>query len=70
MSAWVNCDNAAEEAPFQTRIRIRSVNIQRSYRDGDDTKFVSNFTMADLPAVIHCLQLAQEHVEKHEAGVA
>lgn len=49
---------------------FRSVNIQRSYRDGDDTKFVSNFTMSDLPAAIRCLQLAQEYVEEQEAGVA
>ena len=49
---------------------FRSVNIQRSYRDGDETKFVSNFTMGDLPAAIRCLQLAQEHVEEREVGVA
>ena len=28
---------------------FRSVNVQRSYRDGEDTKFSSSFTLADLP---------------------
>jgi hypothetical protein len=46
---------------------FRSVNIQRSYRDGDETKFVSSFTMADLPQAIRVLKLAQQFVEQAEA---
>lgn len=48
---------------------FRSVNIQRSYRDGDDTKFSSSFTLADLPTAIRVLQLAQHYVEQVEAEV-
>ena len=47
--------------------KFRSVNVQRSYRDGDQTKFVSSFGLSDLPAAIRVLQLAQEHVESKEA---
>ena len=50
--------------------KFRSVNVQRSYRDGEETKFVSNFTMSDLPAAIRCMQLAQQHVEAKEAEVS
>ena len=46
---------------------FRSVNVQRSYRDGDDTKFVSSFGLSDLPTAIRVLQLAQAHVEGKEA---
>lgn len=48
---------------------FRSVNVQRSYRDGDETKFSSSFTLADLPTAIRVLQLAQQHVEQAEAEV-
>ncbi len=47
--------------------KFRSVNVQRSYRDGDDTKFVSSFGLSDLPTAIRVLQLAQAHVEGKEA---
>ncbi len=47
--------------------KFRSVNVQRSYRDGDDTKFVSSFGLGDLPTAIRVLQLAQAHVESKEA---
>ncbi len=47
--------------------KFRSVNVQRSYRDGDDTKFVSSFGLGDLPSTIRVLQLAQAHVEGKEA---
>ncbi len=48
---------------------FRSVNVQRSYRDGEDTKFSSSFTLADLPQAIRVLQLAQQHVEQAEAAM-
>ena len=47
--------------------KFRSVNVQRSYRDGDDTKYTSSFGLSDLPAAIRVLQLAQAHVESKEA---
>ena len=46
---------------------FRSVNVQRSYRDGDDTKYISSFGLSDLPSAIRVLQLAQAHVESKEA---
>ncbi|MEM9354712.1 MAG: hypothetical protein AAGB04_00735 [Pseudomonadota bacterium] len=59
-----------ETGEGQQKRKFRTINLQRSYRDGDETKFVSNFTMSDLPAAIRCLQLAQAHVESKEAEVA
>ena len=46
---------------------FRSVVVQRSYRDGDDTKFTSSFGLAELPQAIRVLQLAQAYVEQREA---
>ena len=48
---------------------VRSVNVQRRYRDGDETKYSSSFGLGDLPQAIRVLQLAQHHVEQHEADV-
>ncbi|MEZ6125775.1 MAG: hypothetical protein R3C49_21745 [Planctomycetaceae bacterium] len=48
---------------------FRNVNVQRSYRDGEETKFSSSFTLADLPQAIRVLQLAQQYVEQAEAEV-
>ncbi len=50
--------------------KFRSVNVQRSYRDGEETKFVSSFGLSDLPTAIRVLQLAQAHVESKEAETA
>jgi hypothetical protein len=49
---------------------FRTVNLQRSYRDEDERKYANNFTLADLPAAIRTLELAQAHVEEREAKVA
>jgi hypothetical protein len=46
---------------------LRNVNLQRRYRDGDSWKSATSFGLADLPAAIRVLQLAQRHVEQHEA---
>ncbi len=46
---------------------LRNVNLQRRYRDGDSWKSATSFGLADLPAAIRVLQLAQHHVEQHEA---
>ena len=45
---------------------FRTVNLQRSYRDGSKTKYADNFTLGDLPAAIRCLELAQRHVEAED----
>ncbi len=47
--------------------KFRSVNVQRSYRDGEETKYTASFGLSDLPTAIRCLQLAQAHVESKEA---
>ena len=49
--------------------KIRNVNLQRRYKDGDDWKSSSSFGLADIPHAIRVLQLAQEHVEAAEADV-
>lgn len=49
---------------------FHSVNVQRSYRDGDETKFVSSFGLAELPQVNRVLQLAQNYVEDAESDVS
>ena len=46
---------------------FRSVNVQRSYRDGEETKYTASFGLSDLPTAIRVLQLAQAHVESKEA---
>ena len=48
---------------------LRNVSIQRRYRDGDEWKSSTSFGLADLPAAIRVLQLAQQHVETTEAEV-
>ena len=49
--------------------KIRNVNLQRRYKDGDDWKSSSSFGLADIPLAIRVLQLAQEHIEAAEADV-
>lgn len=46
--------------------QFRSVNVQRSYRDGEETKFTSSFSLSDLPSAIRALEVAQRHVEGKE----
>ncbi len=47
--------------------KVRNVNIQRRYRDGDEWKSASSFSLGDLPSAIRVLQLALQHVEANEA---
>ena len=49
--------------------RIRNVNLQRRYREGDEWKSWTTFGLGDLPNAIRALQLAQEYVETKEADV-
>lgn len=50
-------------------ITIRSVNVQKRYKDGDDVKYTSSFNLAELPQVVRALQLAQGYVERAEAEI-
>ena len=52
-----------------TKRKVRSVNVQKSYKDGDQRKYTSSFGLGELPSAIRVLQLAQQHIEKHEAEV-
>ncbi|MCA9645585.1 MAG: hypothetical protein KC492_33070 [Myxococcales bacterium] len=45
---------------------FRTVSLQRSYRDGDQTKYSGSFTAGGLPSAIRTLELAQQHVEQHD----
>lgn len=48
---------------------LRSVNVQKRYKDGDDVKYTSSFSLPELPQAIRALQLAQQYVEAQEAEV-
>ena len=48
---------------------VRNVSVQRRYRDGDEWKSSTTFSLTELPAAIRVLQLAQQHVEAEEAEV-
>lgn len=46
---------------------IRSINLQRRYRDGDETKYSSSFGLSEIPQAISVLQMAQREFESEEA---
>ncbi|NQV26373.1 MAG: hypothetical protein HQ518_18615 [Rhodopirellula sp.] len=48
---------------------VRSVSLQKRYKDGDEVKYVSSFNLAEIPQAIRTLQLAQDHVEAQEAEI-
>ena len=51
-------------------ITIRSVNVQKRYKDGDDNvKYTSSFNLAELPQAVRALQLAQGYVEHCESEI-
>lgn len=45
---------------------FRTVTAQRSYRDGNVTKYDPSFSARDLPSLFRVLQLAQQHVEQFD----
>jgi hypothetical protein len=49
--------------------QVRTVELQKTYREGDQWKWTNVLTLLDLPAAIRLLQLAQEHVESIEVEV-
>ena len=55
-----------EEGP----ITIRSVNVQKRYKDEEENvKYTSSFNLAELPQAVRVLQLAQSYVERCEAEI-
>ncbi|QDU52989.1 hypothetical protein [Gimesia panareensis] len=50
-------------------ITVRSVNVQKRYKDGDDVKYTSSFNLAELPQAVRVLQMAQGYVERAEAEI-
>jgi hypothetical protein len=48
---------------------VRNVNLQRRYKDGDEWKSSSSFSLSDLPAAIAVLNLAFEHLASQEAVI-
>ena len=48
---------------------LRSVSIQKRYRDGDETRYSSSFNLAELPQVLRVAELATRHIEAHEAEI-
>lgn len=52
------------------RRAFRSVSLQRRYKDGDQWKSATNFTLSDLPAIQAVLQLATDYVIAQEAEAA
>ncbi|MEZ6055482.1 MAG: hypothetical protein R3C01_02135 [Planctomycetaceae bacterium] len=49
---------------------IRSVNLQKRYRDGEDWKYSSSLSLAELPQAIRLLELATRYVEAREADIS
>ena len=48
---------------------LRSVNVQKRYTDGDEVKYTSSFSLAELPQALRVLNLAASWVEEQEATV-
>lgn len=61
VSASVFVNESTEHRSF------RSVTLQRSYRDGDQTKYTGNLNLGHLPNAIAVLKLALEHIAHEEA---
>ena len=60
ISSSVFANNGDSDSTFHT------ITLQRSYKDGNKTRYDSSFTMRDLPAAKRCLELAQSWVEQQE----
>lgn len=48
---------------------VRSVSVQKRFKDGEEVKYTSSFNLAELPSVIRVYQLAMGYVERHEAEI-
>lgn len=65
-SASVFANTAAKKGKDDER-SYRTVSLQRRYRDGDQWKTSTSFTLADLPAAIAVMQMAMDYVASQEA---
>lgn len=61
------CSAAVFLNPGEGQRSFRSVSLQRRYKDGDQWKSTSNFTLNDLPTVQAVLKLATDYVIAQEA---
>ncbi len=67
-SVFKNLIEAKDGSTVGQKRFVRSVNVQRSYQDDDGKwEYSSSFQLADLPAAVRVLQLAQQYVESLEA---
>ena len=48
---------------------LRSVTVQKRYKEGEEVKYGSSFNLSELPLVVRVFQIAQEYVESHEAEI-
>lgn len=48
---------------------VRSVSVQKRFKDGDEVKYTSSFNLAELPTVIRVFHIAREYVESQEAEI-
>ena len=63
-SIFANTREAGDEEKTRT---IRSVTLQRSYKDDEGNwRNTASFGLADLPTALRVLELAQAHVERAE----
>lgn len=49
---------------------VHSVNLQKRYKAGDETRYSSSFGLAELPQAIQVLQFAMETIRNPEAVVS
>jgi hypothetical protein len=49
---------------------MRNVNLQKRYRDGEEWKSSSSFSLGELPQAIAALDLAMKYVADQEAEVS
>jgi len=49
---------------------LRSVSLQRRYKDAEEVKYTSSFSLGDIPNAMRALELAQSYIESHEAEIA
>ena len=52
-----------------SRRTLRSVTVQKRYKDGEEVKYASSFNLSELPLVIRVFQIAQDYVESSEAEI-
>ena len=49
--------------------KIRQVKLQRSFRDGDEWKYTSYFSLAEMAQAMAVLKIAMDYVASQEAEI-